>query len=218
MDGRAGVQPTETNRSVGNDELRGPSASETPDELMSVPLTIREVVRRGRVDRNELDRLRAEIERLRLRRRVGRASAPSQTGSRADKWGRPNRRQRAGGGRRAGAGGATTREVADRFGFSQMGDRGHLAVLARRLTQASAKSGETDQLDSTDVERRFGQGCERESGVLAPGFLDGKRAAGYEHHSMLQRVVEECRRVHAVEVHPKEQPALRWSERPRCQE
>ena len=66
MDGRAGVQPTETNGSVGNDELRGSSASEKPDE-MSLPLTIREVVRRGRVDRDEVDRLRAEIDRLRLR-------------------------------------------------------------------------------------------------------------------------------------------------------
>jgi hypothetical protein len=67
MDGRAGVQPTDTNESVGNDELRGSSASEKPDELRSLPLTIREVVRRGRVDRDEVDRLRAEIDRLRLR-------------------------------------------------------------------------------------------------------------------------------------------------------
>ncbi|MGO9876819.1 MAG: hypothetical protein ACLPVY_23840 [Acidimicrobiia bacterium] len=67
MDGRAGVQPTETDGPVESDELRGPSASEKPDELASVPLTIREVVRRGRLDRNELDRLRAEIDRLRLR-------------------------------------------------------------------------------------------------------------------------------------------------------
>ncbi len=68
MDGRGGVQPTDTNGSVGNDgHGRSPAPATTPELAAPLPLTIREVVRRGREDRSELDRLRAEVDRLRLR-------------------------------------------------------------------------------------------------------------------------------------------------------
>ena len=63
---RAGVQPTESNGAVAND-VAGRSSAPAVEPALSVPLTIREVVRRGRAEREELDRLRAEIEQLRLR-------------------------------------------------------------------------------------------------------------------------------------------------------
>jgi hypothetical protein len=67
MDGRAGVQPTERNGSVVRDEPSGTSTSATTEEIVRFPLTIREVVRRGRRDREELERLRSEVDQLRLR-------------------------------------------------------------------------------------------------------------------------------------------------------
>ena len=67
MDGRAGVQPTDTNGSVDRDEALSTSTSGKADELVRFPLTIREVIRRGRRDRDELARLRAEVEELRIR-------------------------------------------------------------------------------------------------------------------------------------------------------
>ena len=67
MDGRAGVPPTETNGSVDTDVLEGAPAPEHNGRGLRFPLTIREVVRRGRADREELDRLRAEVDQLRLR-------------------------------------------------------------------------------------------------------------------------------------------------------
>jgi hypothetical protein len=67
MDGRAGVQPTETNGSVTRDEPLGTSTSATTEEIVRFPLTIREVVRRGRRDREELERLRSEVDQLRIR-------------------------------------------------------------------------------------------------------------------------------------------------------
>ena len=66
MDGRAGVQPTETNGSV-RDEPWGTSTSATTEETVRFPLTIREVVRRGRKEREELERLRLEVDQLRVR-------------------------------------------------------------------------------------------------------------------------------------------------------
>ena len=67
MDGRAGVQPTEINGSVARDEPLGTSTSATTEEIVRFPLTIREVVRRGRKDREELERLRSEVDQLRVR-------------------------------------------------------------------------------------------------------------------------------------------------------
>ena len=69
MDGRAGVQPTETNGSVVRDAASAPpvSTSGTADEPVRSPLTIREVVRRARQELDELERLRAEVDELRVR-------------------------------------------------------------------------------------------------------------------------------------------------------
>ena len=67
MDGRAGVQPPEINGSVARDEPLDTSTSATTEEIVRFPLTIREVVRRGRKDREELERLRSEVDQLRVR-------------------------------------------------------------------------------------------------------------------------------------------------------
>jgi hypothetical protein len=68
MDGRAGLQPTETNGTVGSDDHSGTSASGNGNGSQpALPLTIREVVRRGRLDLEEIDRLRGEVDRLRIR-------------------------------------------------------------------------------------------------------------------------------------------------------
>jgi len=67
MDGRAGVQPTETKGPVVRDDASSTSTSGKAEELVRFPLTIREVIRRGRRDRDELERLRAEVDELRIR-------------------------------------------------------------------------------------------------------------------------------------------------------
>jgi len=68
MDGRAGVPPTENNGSVARDVAdRLPASARPVEPTRSIPLTIREVVRRGRAERDEVDRLRGEVEQLRLR-------------------------------------------------------------------------------------------------------------------------------------------------------
>ena len=67
MDGRASVRPTEINGSAGTDEVSGPATSGNSDEPARFPLTIREVIRRGRTERDELVRLRAEVTQLRIR-------------------------------------------------------------------------------------------------------------------------------------------------------
>src|SRR5580700_8412663 len=62
----ADVQTTESNGSAV-DDVTGRSPASSVEPARSVPLTIREIVRRGRAEREEVDRLRAEIEQLRLR-------------------------------------------------------------------------------------------------------------------------------------------------------
>ena len=67
MDGRAGVQPTETDGPVARDIASGISTPAGAERVAHLPLTIREVVRRARVDLDEVERLRAEVDQLRVR-------------------------------------------------------------------------------------------------------------------------------------------------------
>jgi len=68
MHGRAGVAPTDTNGSVAHDlTRRSPASAPSAEPVPSIPLTIREVVRRGRAQRDEVNRLRDEVQHLRLR-------------------------------------------------------------------------------------------------------------------------------------------------------
>ena len=83
MDGRAGVQPTETNGSVvGDAAAAAPMSASGPTEPARLPLTIREVVRRARQDFDAVERLRAEVDELRVRAESAEhllGSAPGET-------------------------------------------------------------------------------------------------------------------------------------------